>query len=126
MFARRSVSAGPMPRGSLTASLQDRVRIAAEAHCRRHFLGTAGYGIGTAALAALLAEDSARAAATHDPLAPTSPPLPAKAKRCIFIFLEGAPSQIDLYDPKPKLVELHGQPLPESMTQNVRFAFIKK
>ncbi len=43
-----------------------------------------------------------------------------------MIFLEGAPSQIDLYDPKPKLNELNGKPLPESMTKNVRFAFIKK
>jgi hypothetical protein len=40
--------------------------------------------------------------------------------------MEGAPSQLDLFDPKPKLNELHGQPLPESMTKNVRFAFIQK
>ena len=40
--------------------------------------------------------------------------------------MEGAPSQMDLFDPKPKLNELNGQALPESMTKNVRFAFIKK
>ena len=40
--------------------------------------------------------------------------------------MAGAPSQIDLFDPKPKLNELHGQVLPESMTKNVRFAFINK
>ena len=49
-----------------------------------------------------------------------------KAKACICIYLEGAPSQIDLFDPKPKLNELNGQKLPESMTKNVRFAFIQK
>ena len=42
------------------------------------------------------------------------------------IYLEGAPSQMDLFDPKPKLNELNGQTLPESLTKNVRFAFIKK
>ena len=41
-------------------------------------------------------------------------------------MLEGAPSQIDLFDPKPKLNELHGQKLPESFTKEVRFAFIQK
>ena len=49
-----------------------------------------------------------------------------KAKNCICIYLEGAPSQLDLWDPKPKLNELHGQKLPESLTKNVRFAFIQK
>ena len=63
---------------------------------------------------------------TSNPLAPKAPHFAPRAKACIFIFLEGAPSQIDLFDPKPKLNELHGQKLPESMTKNVRFAFIKK
>jgi len=98
----------------------------AQARCRRYFLGTAGYGIGAAALAALHADGAGSQDGTADPLAPRLPPLPARAKRCIFIFLEGAPSQIDLYDPKPRLAELHGQPLPDSLTKNVRFAFIKK
>jgi hypothetical protein len=61
-----------------------------------------------------------------DPLLPKPPHFAPKAKSCIFIFMEGAPSQLDLYDPKPKLNELNGQPLPESLTKNVRFAFIKK
>lgn len=103
---------------------------------RRYFLENAGYGIGALAFASLAAEkiraESPRdgtAAMEGEPsysMAPKSPHFAARAKRCIFIFLEGAPSQIDLYDPKPKLQELDGQPLPESMTQNVRFAFIKK
>ncbi|MCY2965602.1 MAG: DUF1501 domain-containing protein, partial [Planctomycetota bacterium] len=69
----------------------------------------------------LLADD---AGAT--PLAAKRGQFPAKAKACIYIYLEGAPSQIDLFDPKPKLNELDGQPLPESMTENVRFAFLQK
>src|SRR4029453_14293802 len=64
--------------------------------------------------------------AATNPLAPKPPHFAPKAKACIFIFLEGGPSQIDLFNPKPKLNELHGQPLPDSLTKNVRFAFIKK
>ncbi len=99
---------------------------------RRDFLTTTASGLGAAALGSLLSSDgllqSADGAATDaiNPLAPRTPHLPAKAKSCIFIFMAGAPSQLDLFDPKPKLNELHGQPLPESMTKNVRFAFIKK
>jgi hypothetical protein len=113
---------------------QQRWRLA-ELQSRRYFLGNAGYGIGATALASLLASDGfsdeplksngASAEATN-PLQPKAPHFAPKAKRCILIFLEGAPSQIDLFDPKPKLNELNGKPLPESMTKNVRFAFIKK
>ena len=52
--------------------------------------------------------------------------MPARAKQCIFILPAGAPSHLDLYDPKPKLTELHGKKPPESLVKNVRFAFIKK
>src|SRR5438445_9371011 len=95
---------------------------------RRDFLTTSASGIGTLALAALLQQDGLLAAesTSTDPLAPKPPHSPAKAKSCICIYLEGAPSQIDLFDPKPKLNELDGQKLPESMTQKVRFAFIRK
>lgn len=99
---------------------------------RRRFLATCANGVGGLALASMLqrdgllaSESSADAAATN-PLMPKPPHFAPKAKNCIFIFLEGAPSQIDLFDPKPKLNELHGQKLPESMTKNVRFAFIQK
>lgn len=108
-------------------------RQAAILQARRSFLTTWGNGIGALALASLLRDDGVLAAAegakkasSADPLAPRPAHFPAKAKACIFIFLEGAPSQIDLYDPKPKLNELHGQKLPESLTKNVRFAFIQK
>jgi hypothetical protein len=96
---------------------------------RREFLTTSANGIGALALGAMLTEDGllSRASAMEgDPLTQRQPHHAAKAKNCIFIFLEGGPSQMDLYDPKPKLNELNGQALPESMTKNVRFAFIRK
>lgn len=98
-------------------------------HSRRHFLTSTASGIGLAALSSLLAEtqgaDAPRSGAS-DPLAPRPPHFAPKAKACICFYLEGAPSQLDLWDPKPKLNELNGQKLPESMTKNVRFAFIQK
>jgi hypothetical protein len=96
---------------------------------RRDFFTTTANGLGMLALGSLLDQDKAFAAPTAldtDPLRPKSTHFAPRAKNCIFIFMEGAPSQIDLFDPKPKLNELNGQPLPESMTKNVRFAFIKK
>ncbi|MCC6884625.1 MAG: DUF1501 domain-containing protein [Verrucomicrobiales bacterium] len=95
---------------------------------RRSFLNTAASGLGGLALGSLLSQEGllAAPAAGTDPLLPRQPHFPAKAKNCIFIFMAGAPSHLDLFDPKPKLNELHGQSLPESMTKNVRFAFIKK
>ena len=73
----------------------------------------------------LLAEES-KIADSANPLAPKPPHFAPKAKSCIFIFLAGAPSHVDLYDPKPLLNERHGEPLPKSLTDKVRFAFIKK
>jgi hypothetical protein len=97
---------------------------------RRNFLATSANGIGGLALASLLKADGVLAdtpqAEAANPLAPRAPHFPAKAKACICIYLEGAPSQIDLFDPKPRLNQLHGQSLPESMTRNVRFAFIQR
>ena len=95
---------------------------------RRDFLTSSASGVGLVALASLLRDDGLLAAdaVPANPLAPKPPHFAAKAKSCICIYLEGAPSQIDLFDPKPKLNELNGQKLPESMTKNVRFAFIQK
>src|SRR5439155_1400945 len=61
-----------------------------------------------------------------DPLSPKAPHFRPKAKNCILIYFEGAPSHIDLFDPKPKLNELDGQKLPDLMLEKVRFAFIAK
>jgi len=48
------------------------------------------------------------------------------ARNCIYLYLEGGPSQMDLFDPKPELNRLNGQPLPESLLKNVQFAFLQK
>jgi hypothetical protein len=94
---------------------------------RRDFLATSASGIGMLALASILGDEGLLAAeAARDPLAPRPPHFAPKAKSCIFIFMEGAPSQMDLFDPKPKLNELNGQKLPDSLTKEVRFAFIQK
>lgn len=95
---------------------------------RRQFLTSTASGLGGLALAWMLWKDGVLASElpSTNPLAPRQPHFPARAKSCIFILPEGAPSHIDLFDPKPKLRELHGQPLPDSMLKNVRFAFIKK
>src|SRR5688500_6060866 len=114
--------------------MESRVDIA-----RRQFFTSSASGLGMMALASLLQKDGLLAGERNaaegvpysadriaEPLAPKAPHFAPKAKACIFFLPEGAPSHLDLYDPKPKLNELHGQKLPESMTKNVRFAFIKK
>lgn len=97
---------------------------------RRDFLATAASGLGGLALASLfqadglLAAESPKAAAS--PFLVKPPHFAPKAKQCIFLYMEGGVSQIDLFDPKPKLKDLNGQKMPESMTKNVRFAFLQK
>jgi hypothetical protein len=100
---------------------------------RRQFLTSTASGIGLAALAAIFSDEGYLAAGSSpapatakDPLALKSPHFAPRARRCICIFLEGGPSQMDLFDPKPELARLDGQKLPESMTKNVRFAFLQK
>ena len=90
---------------------------------RRQFFGGGTFGIGTAALAALLGRD-ARAEA-RDPLAPRPPHFAPKARSIIYLFMAGAPSQLDLFDYKPKLSQFDGQPCPAELIQGERFAFIK-
>src|SRR5215213_9900612 len=80
---------------------------------RRDFLYTAGGGLGGLALQWLLARD-ARADAPRDPFAPKKPHFEPKAKRVIFLFMVGGPSQMDLFDPKPGLEKWVGKPLPEA------------
>src|SRR5215471_15954088 len=77
---------------------------------RRKFLRRAGAGFGMVALADLLNRDAARAAAAG-PLAPKPSQYPAKAKAVIWLFMEGAPSSVDLFDPKPALDKNHGKKL---------------
>jgi len=92
---------------------------------RRHFFGKAAAGIGGLALASLLNDKVFAASAAVNPLAPKSPHFPAKAKRVVYLHMAGSPSQLDLFDYKPKLNELNGQPCPESIYKKERFAFIK-
>ena len=80
---------------------------------RREFLRTGGAGFPALALTYLLATDRAEGQAP-DPLAPRPGHVPARAKRCIFLFMEGGPSAMDLFDPKPLLNRLAGQRLPSS------------
>src|SRR5437870_10299512 len=70
---------------------------------RRQFVYRLGYGLGGLAFTALLAQDRARAGV----LAAKTPMVAAKAKACIFLLMEGGPSHLDTFDPKPKLAELH-------------------
>lgn len=93
---------------------------------RRDFLTTTASGLGALALGSMLQRDGllAESDAASGLFGPRAPHFAARAKSCIFIFLAGAPSQMDLFDPKPMLNDLHGQPLPESIDKNIRFAFI--
>ena len=93
---------------------------------RRRFLTSTASGLGALALGSMLKDDGllATESGTDSSLSAKPPHFRPTATRCIFIFLAGAPSQLDLFDPKSKLIELHGQPLPESMGKSVRFAFI--
>src|SRR5207302_9926141 len=80
---------------------------------RREFFAQAGSGLAGIALSSMLQQDG-RAATIVDALAPKQPHFAPKAKSVIWLFMEGGPSHIDLFDPKPKLTELNGQPMPAS------------
>ena len=89
---------------------------------RRDFLRRAGGGFGLLALASLLNRDGLLAAdavtekplAHPNPLAPRPPHYTPRARAVIFLFMSGGPSHVDLFDPKPDLIRLAGQPIPES------------
>ena len=100
---------------------------ALQAVTRRQFLRQCGTGIGALALTSLLNEKlfSAPTPASTDPLAPVRAHFAPKAKRVIYLHMSGSPTQLDMFDYKPKLVELDGKPCPDSLIKNERFAFIK-
>ncbi len=85
---------------------------------RRRFLSS---GIGSLALASMLRDDGLLADNSFQ-----APHFAPKAKRCIYLFMEGGPSQMDLFDPKPKLNEMDGEAMPESLLEGVKFAFTEK
>ncbi len=97
---------------------------------RRHFFKETGLSVGSIALSALLNESllagpGESTAGAVNPVAVRPSHFVPKAKSIIYLFMVGAPSQVDLLDYKPKLNELDGQNIPESFIQGERFAFIK-
>jgi hypothetical protein len=93
---------------------------------RRHFFGQCALGIGGIALASLLDAKKLLGATPSEMslLAPKPPHFPARAKNIIYLFMAGGPSQLELFDYKPKLIELNGQPIPQSFIEGKRFAFM--
>jgi hypothetical protein len=99
---------------------------------RRHFFKSGAQGIGIAALASLMQKDSVAAGARASAYAPTPSDTPAartlapgsapKAKRVIYLFQNGAPTHCDLFDHKPRLQSVHGQPVPDGYLEGKRFS----
>jgi len=101
-------------------------------HSRRYFLRECGVGLGKIAAAGLLtgALDGSPALGfappnSDDPLAAKEPHFKPRAKAVIHLFMAGAPSQLELFDPKPTLTKLAGQALPKSIIGDQRYAFIQ-
>jgi uncharacterized protein (DUF1501 family) len=94
---------------------------------RRYFFRDCGVGVGKIALASLLSEKLIAGVppSKEDPLAERPSHFPAKAKAVIHLFMAGAPSHLELFDHKPELRKIEGKPLPESVTQGQRLAFIR-
>jgi len=86
---------------------------------RREFLACAGTGFGAVALAAMTGQPLLGREATANPVAAKIPHRLGRAKQVIFLFMEGGPSHIDLFDPKPLLNELAGEKLPDSFERPV-------
>ena len=109
----------------LTSSLPTDQRLLA----RRWFLRECAFGLGAMALGGLMQPQAAAArkplaSQRQDPLAPRQSHFRAKAKRVVFLFMAGAPSHLDLYDPKPQLTKYHGQAPPAELLKGYRTAFI--
>ncbi len=84
---------------------------------RRHFFSRSATGIGAAALSSLLGKDNL--------LASDFPNIAPKAKRVIYLYMAGGPSQFETFDDKPMLRELNGKPIPKSLTEGVKLAFLQ-
>ena len=97
---------------------------------RRSFFRDCAGGVGTIALWHLLAREGRAGSAEEgspniNPLALKTPHFLARTKNVIFLFMDGGPSQVDLFDPKPEMKKWEGQSLPPSMTKGLKLAFIK-
>ena len=90
---------------------------------RREMLARCGTGLGTVALAGVLADEArsvAHASGSSDPLAPKAPHFPGKAKHVVHLFMNGGPSHVDTFDPKPALDKYHGKPIPSGNLRTER------
>src|SRR6267378_7322480 len=102
---------------------------------RRYFFRECGIGVGKIALATMLSGAFGRRATAApvlsvpvtpvNPMAPRPPHFAPKAKRIIHLFMAGAPSQLDLFDYKPRLVQYEGKPIPPEVIGGQRYAFIR-
>src|SRR5437879_165297 len=88
---------------------------------RRHFFKDCAVGVGAMALASLFQSESQ---GEESPLSARAPHHPPRARNVIFLFMAGGPSQLETFDWKPKLQDLHGQPIPDSFMKDKRFAFM--
>lgn len=98
-----------------------------QAVTRRHFFSKCAMGLGGIALASLMGNGNAQAAEAVkvlNPMAPKAPHFKPRAKNIIFLFMAGGPSQLELFDYKPRLNELNGQSIPDSYIEGKRFAFM--
>ncbi|TWU25091.1 hypothetical protein Pla52o_13890 [Novipirellula galeiformis] len=95
---------------------------------RRHFFSRCTMGVGSMALASLMADRGlaapTAATATSNPMQPKAAHFPAKAKNVIFLFMAGGPTQFETFEYKPKLTQWNGQPIPPSFVEGKRFAFM--
>ena len=107
----------------------DPIREQIERMTRRHFFGRAGLGLGTAALSTLLAESARSETTPTGGLSPSAtltgglpglPHFPPKARRAIYLHMNGGPSQMDLFDYKPKMDAMYDKDLPESIRKGQR------
>src|SRR5712691_3211246 len=98
---------------------------------RRWFFRQCGVGLGSIALASLLGTNQGlgatrpKSAGNTNPLAPRPPHFKPKARRVIYLFMAGAPSQLDLFDYKPTLAKYDGKPIPQEVIMGQKYAFIK-
>ncbi|MEM7698344.1 MAG: DUF1501 domain-containing protein [Verrucomicrobiota bacterium] len=93
---------------------------------RRHFFSTTAGGIGALALGELLGpRRTAMGAAATNPYGSEFPNFAPKAKRVIYLYMAGGPSQFETFDDKPKLRELHGEAMPSSITKGAKLAFLQ-
>src|ERR1700736_4349307 len=83
---------------------------------RRELLQRSALGLGALGLAGLLSDQDARGGPAADAMAPKAPHFTGKAKRVVHFFLNGGPSHVDTFDPKPALETYAGQPAPRSLT----------